>query len=84
MPTVMVTFVHSTYALATIVHISIISGVTDLILTKLFGPKIFLVLVFVDQNFLAQKLKAVLSITLKFSNHPPTAKVVKSKVALLK
>ena len=34
--TVMVTFVRTTFALATIVHISNISAVTDLILTKLY------------------------------------------------
>ena len=53
-------------------NISNISAVTDLILTKLFWTQICGVLIFVDQHFLAQKLKAVLSITLKFSNHLPT------------
>ena len=61
MQTVMETFVHATYVLATLVHISNISAVTDQILTKLldpifggpdfcrqylFGPKYFF-----DQNF---------------------------------
>ena len=35
---VLATFVLETYALATFVHISNISAVTCLILTKLFGP----------------------------------------------
>ena len=35
----MLTFVQATYVLGTFAHISIISAVTDLILTKLLGPK---------------------------------------------
>ena len=42
----MVTFAQATYFLATFVHVSIISAVTDLILTELFGA-----LIFVDQYF---------------------------------
>ena len=41
MPTVMVTIVQATYALATFVHISNISAVTGPNLTKLVGPKFF-------------------------------------------
>ena len=51
----MVTFVLATYALVAFVHISNISAVTDLILTKLFGP-IFGGLIYEDQNFLAKPL----------------------------
>ena len=50
----MVTFVLATYALVTFVHISNISAVTGLILTKLFGPDFFGVKIFVDQNVLGQ------------------------------
>ena len=46
MPTVIVTFVQATYALVTFVHISNISAVTVLILTKLFGPIFFGVIIF--------------------------------------
>ena len=50
MPTVMIRFFQATYVLATFVHISNISGVTNPILTELFGsnflgsfdPKLFL------------------------------------------
>ena len=50
----MVTFVLATYALVTFVHISNISAVTGPILTKLFGPNFFGVMIFVDQNVLGQ------------------------------
>ena len=50
----MVTFVLATYALVTFVHISNISAVTGPILTKLFGPNFFGVIIFVDQNVLGQ------------------------------
>ena len=50
----MVTFVLTTYALVTFVHISNISAVTGPILTKLFGPNFFGVIIFVDQNVLGQ------------------------------
>ena len=50
MPTVMVIYVLATYALVTFVHISNISAVTGPILTKLFGPNLLGVIIFVDQN----------------------------------
>ena len=49
----MVTFDQATYALVTFVHISNISAVTGLILTKLFLPNLF-GSIFVDQNVLRQ------------------------------
>ena len=54
MPTVMVEFVLATYALVTFVQISNISAVTGPILTKLCGPNLCGVIIFVDQNFLGQ------------------------------
>ena len=50
MPTVIVTFVQATYVLATFVHISIISAVTDPILSNLLGPNFFGAVIFVDQH----------------------------------
>ena len=60
-----VTFVLATFVLATFVHISNISTVTDLILTKLFGPNflqayflgsnIFLIKILFDSNFFGPK-----------------------------
>ena len=50
----MVIFVQETDALAIFVHITNISAVTGPILTKLFGPKFFGVIIFVDQNVLGQ------------------------------
>ena len=50
----MVTFVQATYALVTFVQISNISAVTGPILTKLFGPNLCGVIIFVDQNVLGQ------------------------------
>ena len=50
----MVTFVQATYALVTFVQISNISAVTGPILTKLFGPNLCVVIIFVDQNVLVQ------------------------------
>ena len=71
MPTGMATFVQSTYVRATIVHISIISAVTDLILTKLFGSKF---------ESCAQHYSPILQPPThppKYPpNHPPTVKVV--------
>ena len=49
MPNATVTFVQATYALATFVHIS---NVTGRILTKLFGPILLGVIIFLDQNVL--------------------------------
>ena len=57
MSTVMVTFVQATYALVTFVQISNISAVTGPILTKLFGPNLCVVIIFVDQNADMQKVK---------------------------
>ena len=51
---VLTTFVLETYALATFVNVSNISAVTGPILTKLFGPNVFGVIIFVDQNVLGQ------------------------------
>ena len=56
MPTVIVRFVQATYALATFVHISIISPVTSPIVTELFGPNFLGVIVFRDQNVLGPNL----------------------------
>ena len=53
---VLATFVLEAYALATFVHISNISAVTGPILTKLFGPNFFGVIIFVDQNVLGPKV----------------------------
>ena len=50
MPTVTMTFVQATYLLATFVYISNISAVTDLILTKFFGPN-FWGLLLLSKNF---------------------------------
>ena len=50
----MVTFVLATYAMVIIVHISNISAVSGPILSKLFGPNFFGVMMFVDQNVLGQ------------------------------
>ena len=50
MQTVIMTFVQATYFLATFVHISIISAVTEPILTKLFGPNLLGALILVDKN----------------------------------
>ena len=55
MPTVMATFVQATYGLATFVHNSIFSTVTDPILTKVWEP-IFWVLIFVTEDFFWTKL----------------------------
>ena len=44
--------VHSTYALATFVHIIKISAVNGLFSTKLFGSNYFVVIIFVDQTSL--------------------------------
>ena len=51
----MVTFVLATYALATFFHISNISAVIGPILTKLFGPNFFGIIIFVEQNVVAQE-----------------------------
>ena len=56
MLTVMVTFAQAMYALVTFVHISNFSAVTGPILTKLFGPNFYGVIIFVDQNVLGQTL----------------------------
>ena len=48
----MVTFVQTTYALATFVHITNISAVTGPILTKLFGLHFLGGMIFVDLNLL--------------------------------
>ena len=61
MPTVKVTFVQATYVLATFVHFSNISAVTDPILTKLFGP-IFLGLNIFWQTFFFGKTSFDLNI----------------------
>ena len=50
MPTVMVTFVLATYAMVAFVYISNISAVTGPILTKLFGPNLQGVIIFVEQK----------------------------------
>ena len=51
----MVTFVQATYALVTFVQISnIYAVITGQILTKLFGPNLCGVIIFVDQNVLGQ------------------------------
>ena len=54
MPTVIVTFVQAAYALMRFVQISNISAVTGPILTKLFGPNLCCVIIFVDQNVLGK------------------------------
>ena len=51
MPTVLVTSIHATYVPVVSIHISIISIVTDPILTKLSGLNFLGVLIFVDLLF---------------------------------
>ena len=58
MSTITVTFVQATFDLATFVHISHISAVTEPILIKLFWPWIFLLKINLDPN--SFKLKIVL------------------------
>ena len=50
----MMTFFKAIFVMATFVHIRNISAVTGPILTKLFGPNFFEIMIFVDQNVLGQ------------------------------
>ena len=55
MPNVMVTFIQATFVLATFVQIRNVSAVTELILTKKFGPNILRALIFLDELLVLPK-----------------------------